>query len=635
MKLSPGSLSPGSSKYTMGSFSPVGLHVLVVDDDPLCLMVLDRMLKQCNYNVTTCCRVNLALQLLRENKDDYDLVMSDVYMPDEDGFKLLEVIGLELDLPVIMMSANAETSVVMQGITHGACDYLIKPIRMEELRNIWQHVIRRKGKEVQRGNMQGELDETARGSESQDQISKKRKELLEMEDCSSMDGLNSLKKARVNWSIQLHRQFVDAVNQLGVDKAVPKRILDIMNVQGLTRENVASHLQKYRLYLKRLSGVVPEPCPIASFQASGDGRTGGAMMVQPAGKAPTPNLGVKGRNLGAGIGCGPAKDKKIDVSTMESLAKYKLHQQQHAANRAQVLGGLGLSDTRSLADVPTGGLQRMSSLDLSFFLQAQCLDSLPTHSVDAVDDLAACNFRTVKLEDDMAMASGVSVSGVNNKRTYPSRQGAARHGHVGQWNMGSHDANDQEKHKRGGSASELNMQADTGFCELGSYDKVMDSMAGYKEGGGIIVGFNNDRGSRGVGCNKAFRGSKEISSSGGGYNAAMISAKMGLHDAIGGAKQQHYLEPITEEQRGGGVYGTSGVMAYTPSLADIADDEVSSTNVEFSTVSSVTEISGDAFSESSFSALVQLDGILSPPPAPSTGHPMHNIELDISDYLQL
>lgn len=111
------------------------------------------------------------------------------------------------------MSANGETSVVMQGITHGACDYLIKPIRMEELRNIWQHVIRRKGK---RGSMQGELDEISRGAESQDHSSKKRKELLEMEDCS-MDGINSLKKARVNWSIELHRQFVDAVNQLGVD----------------------------------------------------------------------------------------------------------------------------------------------------------------------------------------------------------------------------------------------------------------------------------------------------------------------------------------------------------------------------------------------------------------------------------
>ncbi|KAM3398382.1 two-component response regulator ARR1 [Capsicum galapagoense] len=40
-----------------------------------------------------------------------------------------------------------------------------------------------------------------------------------------------------------------------LSEAVPKKILELMNVPGLTRENVASYFQKYRLYLRRLSGV--------------------------------------------------------------------------------------------------------------------------------------------------------------------------------------------------------------------------------------------------------------------------------------------------------------------------------------------------------------------------------------------
>ena len=43
-----------------------------------------------------------------------------------------------------VMSANEEVSNVLKGIHHGACDYLLKPVRIEELKNVWQHVVRRR-----------------------------------------------------------------------------------------------------------------------------------------------------------------------------------------------------------------------------------------------------------------------------------------------------------------------------------------------------------------------------------------------------------------------------------------------------------------------------------------------------------
>ncbi|KAK1273971.1 Two-component response regulator-like APRR2 [Acorus gramineus] len=54
------------------------------------------------------------------------------------------------------------------------------------------------------------------------------------------------KRMKVDWTPELHKQFVKAVELLGIDRAIPSKILKHMNVEGLTRHNVSSHLQKYR-----------------------------------------------------------------------------------------------------------------------------------------------------------------------------------------------------------------------------------------------------------------------------------------------------------------------------------------------------------------------------------------------------
>ncbi|CAA7041551.1 unnamed protein product [Microthlaspi erraticum] len=251
---------------------PVGMRVLAVDDDQTCLRILQTLLHRCQYHVTTTNQAQTALELLRENKNRFDLVISDVDMPDMDGFKLLELVGLEMDLPVIMLSAHSDPKYVMKGVKHGACDYLLKPVRIEELKNIWQHVVR-KGKLKKKTSSVSNGGEYGGDSDHNGvRANRKRKdqfeeEAEEEERGNENDDPTAPKKPRVVWTRELHNKFLVAVDHLGVKEAVPKKILDMMNVDKLTRENVASHLQKFRVALKKITDEANQQANMAAIDS--------------------------------------------------------------------------------------------------------------------------------------------------------------------------------------------------------------------------------------------------------------------------------------------------------------------------------------------------------------------------------
>ncbi|CAK9212056.1 unnamed protein product [Sphagnum troendelagicum] len=67
-------------------------------------------------------------------------------------------------------------------------------------------------------------------------------------------GSQSQRKSRRCWTAELHRRFVGALQQLGGSQvATPKQIRELMKVDGLTNDEVKSHLQKYRLHTRRRS----------------------------------------------------------------------------------------------------------------------------------------------------------------------------------------------------------------------------------------------------------------------------------------------------------------------------------------------------------------------------------------------
>ncbi|KAL3615298.1 glucokinase [Castilleja foliolosa] len=77
----------------------------------------------------------------------------------------------------------------------------------------------------------------------EDIVSNKTEDLVVNKLSSLSNNRSGKKKVKVDWTLELHRRFVQAVEQIGVDKAVPSKILEIMGISCLTRHNVASHLQ--------------------------------------------------------------------------------------------------------------------------------------------------------------------------------------------------------------------------------------------------------------------------------------------------------------------------------------------------------------------------------------------------------
>ncbi|CAA0832778.1 myb-like transcription factor family protein [Striga hermonthica] len=71
------------------------------------------------------------------------------------------------------------------------------------------------------------------------------------------------RKQRRCWSPELHRLFVDALQNLGgAEVATPKQIREHMKVEGLTNDEVKSHLQKYRIHVRRFSNASPTERPV-------------------------------------------------------------------------------------------------------------------------------------------------------------------------------------------------------------------------------------------------------------------------------------------------------------------------------------------------------------------------------------
>ncbi|OAY84676.1 Two-component response regulator-like PRR95 [Ananas comosus] len=123
------------------------LRVLLVEQDDSTRHVVTALLRKCSYHVAAVADGLKAWEVMQEKRYGFDLVLTEVAMPSLSGIGLLSQIMATdecKNVPVIMMSSRDSVGIVLKCMLKGAVDFLVKPLRKNELRNLWQHVWRRR-----------------------------------------------------------------------------------------------------------------------------------------------------------------------------------------------------------------------------------------------------------------------------------------------------------------------------------------------------------------------------------------------------------------------------------------------------------------------------------------------------------
>ncbi|TYI80707.1 hypothetical protein E1A91_D05G106800v1 [Gossypium mustelinum] len=122
------------------------IKVLLVENEDLTRHLVSALLQNCSYEVVAVANGLQAWKLLEDPTNHIDIVLTEEDMPVLSGSDLLCMImnhKMLKNIPVIMMSSHDCINLVFKCLSEGAVDFLVKPIRKNELKNLWQHVWRR------------------------------------------------------------------------------------------------------------------------------------------------------------------------------------------------------------------------------------------------------------------------------------------------------------------------------------------------------------------------------------------------------------------------------------------------------------------------------------------------------------
>ncbi len=117
--------------------------ILLVDDDIDILNLIEAYCELDNHTCTKATDGNIALEILKKNNYDYDLIVTDVAMPNLDGFAMTKEIRKNSDIKIIFLTAKTEEHDKLLGFALGSDDFVNKPFSPRELMARISAILRR------------------------------------------------------------------------------------------------------------------------------------------------------------------------------------------------------------------------------------------------------------------------------------------------------------------------------------------------------------------------------------------------------------------------------------------------------------------------------------------------------------
>lgn len=133
------------------------IHILVLEDDIKLNQAVCTYLNDCGFRAKGCLNANDAYEEMYNNL--YELIISDIMMPEVDGFEFAEhVRRVNKHIPILFMSAKDDLPSKQRGFRLGIDDYMVKPVELDELLLRVRALLRRANIEMDRKLSAGNLE---------------------------------------------------------------------------------------------------------------------------------------------------------------------------------------------------------------------------------------------------------------------------------------------------------------------------------------------------------------------------------------------------------------------------------------------------------------------------------------------